>query len=45
MEDWGARTVTTTTSFWDDKRRLEEQLVDLLEAALRSLESLAGSCD
>lgn len=38
MEDWEAKTVTTTTSVWGDKRRLEEQFVRFLSAALVSLE-------
>jgi hypothetical protein len=42
MEDWEAKTVTTTTSVWDDKLRLEEQFVSFLLAALVSLEFSVG---
>jgi hypothetical protein len=47
MEDWGAKTVTTTTTTFDfdDKRSVGEQLVGFLQAALGSPEALPGPLD
>jgi hypothetical protein len=47
MEDWGAKTVTTTTTTFefDDKRSVEEQVVGLLQVALGSPEALPGPLD
>ena len=45
MGDWGAKTVTTTTSARDGERRLEEKFAGFLRAALGSSGSLVDPCD
>ena len=44
-EGWGARTATTTTSFWDDKGSREKRFVDHLGAPLGSPEGLSDGRD